>query len=643
MFTPILFSPIENNPYFWWNGLEIPVQLKYLFDMVMRHEATIDELVKAVNDLYAELETTIKKEVVDTINEMYENGELESILLKASKEYFEKIEQYSVKTSQLDMRRVWRECYRVGTNDRRTRLGKRPAGVQSGTMLTYNGSRYLAVGLTGGADYSNTGDSSTQHYNRPNAGVLQLWKYDRPDAIELAGQICFNAGHFGCMDYNEADNYFYIGVLSDTDGASNKIIRINILNVLNQNVNVTDFCFLPFIEDSDIRIETMLLTVPRQAPYDDGRGIGTISCSTGEANTFYSGQYARLYKCTWNVTNVSEDDRIVTDSLVNEIEDNVHAYENLTSHNKMAYANMSVTSDFIYIAFTYPNIVLRANRQTQHIDWIYNIKRLLNDNRYVGGENEGLKVFDNGDMYLFTYTNMCNSDQLKMGQCFYQNLKNNIAIPINPFSYNSNTLTVYVDDSIVTHNPSGTESNPFNNLLECVFWAQTQTQYNNIRIKIRNVTNPYFLNICSRASLSFESDKYEDNTLLMVTIGGVDIRGNGGYISFTDCVFSFSYLTKNGMNANLNISRSVVTLIRCAYRNIASDIDIKTANYIRGGMLILSSDINTSGLPSYTPYWNQSEWEGIGSGYKFINTAYAPVFSGNKNTPTGSTPEWIFN
>ena len=280
---------------------------------------------------------------------------------------------------------------------------------------------------------------------------------------------------------------------------------------------------------------------------------------------------------------------------------------------------------------------------------------------FVGGETEGLKVFDNGDLYYFTYTNIqpsgglgaLSNPQLRMAQMFYQNLYNNIGIASAPYSYYAQTYNIYVDNSIVTYNPVGTQTNPFNNILEAVFWVTTQTRYNSFRIKLRNKTNPYFLYIASRASIMFEAD-YEEEVngeivKYMTSIGGLLVRGSSGNISFHDCYFWYSlqnttpyYYSETTLEyygAYIAIYDSNVVLLNCAYEYNAANQNVTIANYIR------ESNVKMAGISSRIPpsnpiYWNQNEWETSSTDWlKFINAYSSLVLSGGKNT----TGTWILN
>ena len=637
-FRNIVFEP--DVPALYGQGLsdyEIIVRIGKALNECIDKINSFNDLAEAMKKALDDIDDYIKEEVIKILHDMYESGELEELLKEIASEYFN---NYPVKTSKLELRRVWRECYRVGVNDRIAKAGLRPSTCQSGTVFTYNEHKYFAVGLAGGADYSNTGGS--QSYSVPSAGVLQIYDYEDEQSINVVGQICFNAGHFECMDFNEADGYFYIGHGNFGTGLqSDRITRIHITNILGHNADVSDFCDLPFISDENTMIEKMYLNITQHYPYNETQWLGSLSCTTGEANKFYAGQGARLWLYEWD--NETPIELITNNQLIEDIELGIVQNNNINapSGQTMAYANMTVTEKYIFYSFTRPNCIIRVDRTLQKIDWIYYIPRLVNNDMLVFGEQEGLKVFENGDVYLFTYTNIQNAgelgsfgtSQLRMAQLFKQNLYTNIAVPFAPQYYQYNTHTIYVDAENKNYNPTGFNNMPFNNILEALFFAETQPLYKSIRIMLNNRSNPYFLIVCTDKSIQIQSNAYVNGTLVLASVGGLQIRSCPNF-QIDNCYVYYSLQSVSNNNAYIAAYNSKLTINRTAIAGNAQNIGVNIALFSRGSTVLFSAANSSAEEPPLPArvYWNKTDFEAGVTDGQFISADYSCILSSGKST-----------
>lgn len=578
MITPIIFNPIENNPYFWWNGLEIPIQLKYLFEQMMRHEITIKELVDAVNKFNEDFEDMIKQEVVDTINAMYESGELRDIIAEIAEQYFAR----KPLDSQLDFRRIYRRYYNIGDNYRYQTIASRPCHVQSGTYITYNGIDYYVYNLVPNPVYK-------RGYS--NSGLMVAVNV-QTGAIE--GQLYLPFQHFNSCDYNPHDQYLYVaGCLyypfqdnPDLHPASSNLYRIHASELIDLdkgglNRNVSDPLVLmttPYYVTTNYELYQMKPDETHEG-VEGFRGTSTNHVSYSNnlpANHIYVGTgNATVYEYDWvNRTIVRE----MTSESLEALVGRVQLDTNFTMQTGFIFEN------YLYILTHSPCMIMRCNLTTQKIEYTYQLPQILNNGYFCMGEPECLKIRDNGDMYMFSNLNNGQSEyqQFKTMQIFKTNIFANIGVL--DIHDKKEVATIYVDRTRYMHNPRGTKDNPFNTIFEAVTWCNNNEVADAFNINMQSNSN-YAIEVITpkkvkirRADareLSEEGENYEK-----MSIGGLVCSGAGNcIISNLSVHMSYPDPASAGTSSYIRAwdSSLVCHNIYIAYANLGEGKNITTA------------------------------------------------------------------
>lgn len=612
----MIFAP--NIPALYGQGLtdyEILTKIGALINECVDKVESFEELAEKLDEALRDLDSFTRAEVKRIIEDMYNTGEIRDIIEDVVNGYldtvFDEFDTFPSKTSNLEARRLARFMERRGDNDHSGTPGRRPYAVQSGTYFSYMGGNYIAYCLFS--------------YGTNNAAALILRS---ATDYSLVGRVKFDGGHVDCMDFNVNDGYFYIAPknketdVSGQTASTDEILRIKFSTVVGSNLDsrYNNLNEMPFLEDAvDNGVEVFEISVPPNDYYADGVGYGSVSCPAEEcgADEFIAGQYEIIYKYKWKTNNGQPlGDCLISDEVINELE---------TLRNSRgigwSWANISVTPKYIYYLTYLPSLLIRVRRDVQRVDWFYNIPTRLNDGYYNAGEPEGLKVFPNGDCYMFTLSNLHNGgqviarEQYAMTQVYYTNLLKSTS-PSYGNIYHNNTTIVHVNSAIPNYNPNGGSARPFNNILEAVDWAQSQLQFNNVLIHLHDASNPYYISICSRASITIRS---VGSTQAM--IGGVTVYG-GAPVYFQACNFWYSLNDVVTGSAYFVVRDAVVTLRDCTFQaGQGATLGIKTAMYIRGGMVSYNYIVSTAlPLPSgaQTSYHDEASWE-TGDGWKFID------------------------
>lgn len=427
MITPIIFNPIENNPYFWWNGLEIPIQLKYLFEKVLSHDETIKKLVEAVNKFNEEFEQEIKQEVVDTINAMYESGELAQIIGEA-------VSQSLIsKCGVIDLEHIGR-VIRLGHNFQNASIGAYDTTydkeyfnyAQGNCVFEQNGTRYWAV-----AYVCNNGT----HFKYSNNVMLVVYKFDFENKLRYVTHQSYGAiGHANGVGY--CNGYIYISPNSEAvdDGnnqfhmiLSRKIFRIkfNDNETLIVNPDVVEVTDIPAVVGTGENI---------MANYVDG------ICGYNNELYFFDG-FGDVYKFDWDTR---------TSTLM---------YECPLGNNE-APGGLQIDDNFVYLSKFGSNQIMRYNKRLGVIDWTYQLPEKSNCGMYATGEIEGFSVLPDGMLYcLGCYDLQRKGDCYTISRFFRQSLVNNAQQPSLVYGWSSayttyhQTFVVYGDYPSLTDDP----------------------------------------------------------------------------------------------------------------------------------------------------------------------------------------------
>lgn len=426
MITPIIFNPIENNPYFWWNGLEIPIQLKYLFEQVMRHDITIKELVDAVNKFNEEFEHTIEQEVIDKINEMYESGQLAQIVGEVV------ANSMTGKTGDIDLYHMGYVLHRAHTYGVSTLPDEDAAltyqeelysALQGNCVFEINGNLFWACCYVcqNGSQYDNV--------NGNNSINLYVYTINNDMSLSYVTNKEFAViGHANSMTFN--NGYLYITPNSYQGSGGGSTTDVHRIAFDGETLGGT---WHP--ESQTYRAETK---TPTGWIYDTAFS-DNISAYNGVI--YICDQFKNVYTYDWNTNTVT-----LLYERINGIYGGASGGDGL-----------SVTENYIYFGCNNSFGVKRYNRSLGYVDWVYNIPRKPNQGAYKLGEVEGLTVID-GILYVGTFYNLCGTDgktnTYSITHFYCQNLATN-NIPIQRVinwssSYNSRRGSFYVQGDLPT-------------------------------------------------------------------------------------------------------------------------------------------------------------------------------------------------
>lgn len=429
MITPIIFNPIENNPYFWWNGLEIPLQLKYLFEQVMRHEKTIEELVEAVNKFNEEFEQTIEQEVVDKINEMYESGQLATIIGQAI------ANSMIGKNGDFDLSHMGYVLHLAHT------YGRSELPAEDDSSLTVDEELYSA--LQGNCVFEINGNlywaclyicQNGGSFEHNNACRIYVYTINQDGSLSYITDKEFAViGHGNSMTY--LDGYLYICPNSyegTGGGTTTDVHRI-----------AFDGSTLGGTLDPDTQTYRAETKTPTGNPWVINPGY-TDYITAYDGHLYFCDSYMNVYSYDWD-SNIA----LPIYGHINGVEGNPGA------------DGLSMTEDYIYFGASGYRIK-RYNKKLQYVDWVYQLPVKPSNKAFKLGEVEGFTVL-NGVLYLAGFYNLSGVhtkyNTYSITHFYRQNLAtNNIKIPnfinwSNGSKQNQATFTISGDIPSDRQNP----------------------------------------------------------------------------------------------------------------------------------------------------------------------------------------------
>ena len=473
---------------------------------VIKKVNTYDELFAELKDILLEFDDSVRDAVEKYIKQMYEDGELESILQKVTSEYLSKM-TYS-KTSQPRIDRIWRTL--------------RDTGLWKGST----DSHYF-IWAQGGCAYKNSYDElafaavflDNRHFTNSffNGGMIAKFRPDNtePTAEQYYGDICHSNG----MTYNPIDKKFYACKWSRYPRTGVETARIADRRLYR--VNETD---LGGYEES---VEFDRMTVN---PY------------------YYNGEIYGINKDAYN-----------PEVFVFDWEENTANYWGVSSTTlkttiKVPYGN--VNSDLQYFAInrdkifvfwgggSAPKICVYDLENGGDVEWTYEFPLTVNYT-FAIGEIENMSFVDD-KLYIMSANWLGKPvwSQYTTTQVFVVDLYNN---NVGGQSYDwyareENTIEMYVggmNSNIV--NPEGWRTKRkedgaiivdrrFATLQEAVEAAENYTK-NNIRFRINlEANNVSYTYVNGNANIVINGNKYY--------CGGIQV--NGGKLATYDIVIAMS-------------------------------------------------------------------------------------------------------
>ena len=538
-----LFAP--NAPALYGQGLtdyEILVRLFQYLNEDRNQINSFTDLMNRVKGYLENLDEEVQQEVMDYLNEIYETGELGQMVEQILREHFAETNEFP-KNTRLDCMRKWRVMYQSedvtysGSVD-----SEYYSFTQGATDFGYNDGTYEAFCCICGNDKSHF------HYN--NKAVIHI--KNRETAADVITTAPLTLGHANGITY--LDGYFYIvhsyyyNSPSSTQGNTN-ISRIAASQLFN---GITS----PNVETKTINV---------QNPNETG-----FSSISAYGDKLYVNMKYAVYELDWENGTATH---LVTPP-------------NAPPYLDYYFQDMCVTKDYIYFLTYRPSCIVRFNRYSNHIDWVYKLEHNMNGGMYKCGEPQGFKIYDTGLMYLMTTQHVQHAEvnQHDITQLFEQNLSTNLYQMTNP---TANSIKGYENDRVIVHvnkdnyviNPSGDSGSPFATIDEAVWYVVNHPKYDSAIIRMLS-DSWYFaymatnkcIEILTPLSKTQDAGDYTNNK----TIGGIGIEG-GGCITLRNVNFRATLAGDNlhdsYHNRLLRVRRASVTVMNCSFASV-SDIRI---------------------------------------------------------------------
>ena len=463
------------NPYFFWDS---PLPLELIQKALMELKditPTVEELKAKVDKLVNDLDGAVKEEVEKVINEMYESGEFDKILQESAESYLANMPL----NTPLNFKRVYRALFNIGDNNRYASLNVRPSALQSGTYVSYNGIDYYIYCIipegVHSPGHSNTGDIIAVNVA---TGII-------------AGAVAVPFEHMNSCDYNPYDHNLYIsGTLNYTNPSdtssnpSNLVFTIGIEEIIGLSKGGLNKNFTDVLQLDDISYYQPSYSTWDFGDFAEWPGVSTNNISYGnnlEANEMYVGySYAMVYKVNF----IHRTCELVGSSSLNT------QIANLFGENPgMVMQTGSIHGNYYYLVTHNPGLIIRCNLTTEKIEYIYNLPQLSDNGYYVIGEPECVKILDNGDIYLFTFSDIFQTiyRQYRICQIFKSNIFTNYNYLNIPDK--KEPLTIYVDRLNKQSNPDGSASRPFNSIAEAIHFCNSTEVADAINVMLRSNSN----------------------------------------------------------------------------------------------------------------------------------------------------------
>lgn len=537
MYGPIIFNPIENNPYFWWNGLEIPIQLEYLFDRVMAHEITIKELVDAVNKFYADFDDTVKQEVIDKINEMYESGELRQIIAGAI------ADSITGKSGNIDLAHmgyILHQAHSYGVSE----LPPKDAALtideelfsalQGNCVFNIGGNKYWACCYV---------CQNGSHFDNGNAARIYVYTVNNDNSLSYVTDKEFAAlGHCNSMTY--LNGYLYISPNSYAGTGGGTTTDVHRIAFDGSSLGGT---WHP--ESQTYRAETKTPT-------------GWIY------NTAYSDHiYAynnRLYLCdsVMNLYIYDWDTNTVTLSIPR-----LNGEEGALTSDGFA-----ITDNYIYMGASGYRIK-RYSKMDGVIDWVIQLPAKPNNGAFKIGEIEGFTVDENNMLYLAGFYNLnsesTRSNTYSITHFYCQNLATNeVEIP-NFINWSNGYLRANAVFAVDGNLP-GDRDNPRNDYFHvgaaqvAVDFIETNDYIERGMISIRQYRNMSTIDIRTAKPITIDGNYYINHSpdAVSPSIGHIYCISNSN-------LFIMNVTFNNRLPEDINNTNVTDNCIFCLGGNIA--------------------------------------------------------------------------
>lgn len=457
------------------SNYELLLALMNKVNEIIERTIEYDDILIKIQAVLDDLEQAVKDEVERILNEMYEDGEFDEILRESAETYLANIPL----NTPLNFKRVYRAIFNIGDNNRYATIAVRPSALQSGTYLSYNGIDYYIYCIipegVNSPGHSNTGDIIAVNVS---TGAI-------------AGAVAVPFEHMNSCDYNPYDHNLYIsGTLNYTNPSdtssnpSNLVFTIDIEEIVGVSKGGLNKNFTDVLQLDDISYYQPSYSTWDFGDFAEWPGVSTNNISygnnLGSLEMYVGYSYAMVYKVNFFHRTC---ELIGSSSLNTQI-------ANLFSENSgMVMQTGSVHGNYYYLVTHNPGLIIRCNLTTQKIEYIYNLPQLSDNGYYVIGEPECVKVLDNGDIYLFSFSDIFQTKYRQYRIC--QIFKSNIFTNYNYLNIpdKKEPLTIYVDRLNVNYNPDGSAGKPFNSIAEAIHFCNSTEVADAINVMMRSNSN----------------------------------------------------------------------------------------------------------------------------------------------------------
>lgn len=429
---------------------------------------TWTELANELDKALAEFDEKVKNEVKTIIQAMYESGELKAIIQEVVEQAIEELPREE-NASVLDPTRIARAITKAVPEGDTTFTTEDYAFPQGCTTFKVNNIRYYVVALLPANNF--TGDTVRVNcYQQTSENYLTMIGSAVYDGLGHANGLCF---------YSADDSSFSVLVSASQGNLLNDVIKLS----FNYNTNTWSSL-----------TEAKTVVNPN---------ISYIGCIAYHNNKNY---------LLCNNNNIFEYD--FSNNTVNFV-------CQLDFNANISNAGLSVTDDYIYIANSITNSVIKADFQGKTV-WRYNIPVVANGGMYLFGELESITIEDDM-LYAFTgYTlqPLYYNNYVKV-QFWKQNLKTNGVQPtvtgnqiLNGASYR---YTFYVQGDLPTSlddasNPTGLSyEDAFSTVQEAIDFGKWCDVVKTIRVNINNHFNTSTLFIDTEKPIFLTGEKYYED------------------------------------------------------------------------------------------------------------------------------------
>lgn len=495
-----------------------------------------EELFTQIQGVLNDFDDTVKTEVEKYIKQMYDNGELKTILENISVNYFNSVT--APRVSEVNATRLFRielNSMPFSTQDFSTPVMEKYSFIQGGTMFERQGVRYYIACAV-------CVNPSPYKYN-DNVDVRRYmylggkWQFETHSVQSL--------GHADCITYDDVNDCFYVSYSQEYNGGQTAH-AVKKVDKLDWNLAVV-------------------------ARYDftnfGGQDFNRISSCYAYKGELYLG----VGSSRW--TNIHIEKVTSFENLTTELVVNYRDYNSVgnTTEN-VVMCGFTMNDNYIFVAVNQPNGVIRYNRTTNEIDNFYHIGNYINDHMFTTGEVENISLIGDeifiGSSFTMNPANFnyyCYMNLSKFNYVNNMNFSQGLYIPFQRMYETAFKQICCGDETNITNvggdreicNPNGMLVNnwhytttssgtkkyinghgegnmPFPSLGEAVMYAQLQNQYQQITIIPLTLNDVYPIVLSGDVSISIDGSFFRQKQELLGEdtfrnkkphIGGVYVTG----------------------------------------------------------------------------------------------------------------------